>query len=151
MTTPGTPRSPHSPHDAPTPAPDSHDARPERKLYRAAVVDTTSLVEAQARDDADHKATESKEDRSKSWFKRAVNRIWEHNLAKDHVHQRRMDEARKKILQTGNLYVNEDGSTKAGTDAAMDSLVERFSNECRNELLRDEEKRSLRAIHFDLF
>ena len=145
MTTPGTPRSPHSPHDAPTPAPDSHDARPERKLYRAAVVDTTSLVEAQARDDADHKATESREDRSKSWFKRAVNRIWEHNLAKDHVHQRRMDEARKKILQTGNLYVNEDGSTKAGTDAAMDSLVERFSNECRSELLRDEEKRSLSA------
>src|SRR3989344_1271932 len=39
----------------------------ERKIYKAGVIDVSALAEAQARDVADQKMTESKEDRNKNW------------------------------------------------------------------------------------
>ncbi len=38
---------------------------PEKKVYKAAIIDAQELADAQARDIADHRMTESKEDRSK--------------------------------------------------------------------------------------
>lgn len=113
-----------------------------KKIWRAAVVETTNLVEAQARDLADHKMTESKEDRSKNWFTRTVKRIWKHNLAQEYYRQKEIATARKEILATGNLYAGEQGVTDdKESQVAMDAIIERFTSEYGDEVLNEGETR----------
>ena len=136
---PGVPnQNPQSPHAAHTGV-----ARvPERKTYRAALVETTELAEKQARDDADHAMTESLEDRQKGWFKRTATRIWKHNIAEGFYRQKKYNTAIKKIRGTDNLYANEESG--AIVSEAMDALMQRFTSDARNDLLKDSEKQTLR-------
>ena len=137
---PGVPnQNPQTPQNNP-----AHPVQnPQRRVYRAAVVETTELAEKQARDDAGHAMTESLEDRQKGWFKRNATRIWKHNLAEPFYRQKKYNESLKKILGTKNLHANEGGD--AIVSGAMDALLERYTSDYRNELLKDDEKQSLRS------
>lgn len=111
----------------------------EKKVFKAGVIDTTALAETQARDLADSRMTESKEDRSKNWFSRNLNRIWKHGIAQGYYRQKEISKARKEIFESGNLYAGEEGGkTTAHTDA-MRAIVERFTSEYDKEVLRKEE------------
>jgi hypothetical protein len=113
----------------------------ERKIFKAAVIDATKLVEAQARDIADHKMTESKEDRSKNWFSRKISQIWTHNLAQEYTRHKMNAEANGEILSSGNLYQGESADTAAHTDA-MNSIITRFTSEYEDDMLKGTEKAS---------
>ena len=112
----------------------------ERKIFKAAVVDATKLVEAQAKDIGDHKMTESKEDRSKSWFKRKVTQIWKHNLFQEYYRHKKIAEARGEIIASGDLYKGEEGADAAAHVSAMNAIVERFTSEYEEDMLKKSEK-----------
>ena len=115
--------------------------------FKAAVVDTSDLMEAQARDDANFKMTETKEDREANWLKKWWTRTWKHNILHDYHHQKAVIEARKKILADKNLYANElGGLNKKGYEGAMDAVMQRFTSEYKNEMLLDEEKKNVKTI-----
>ena len=114
----------------------------EKKIYKAAVIDTSSLVEAQARDIGDHKMTESKEDRSKGWFSRTTTRIWNHNLAQEYYRQKEITNAKKQIIESGNLYAGEEEGESARHQEAMGAIIDRFTSEYDTEMLKDEERAS---------
>ena len=121
------------------------DKKPEGKkevfARRGAVVDTTAMLEAQARDDANHRMTESKEDRDQGRVKRWFNRMWKHNIAQDYYQQKYTVEARKNILANKNLYANEGGGpgNKRQYQEAMEAVHERFISDYKNELLKQGE------------
>jgi ADP-heptose:LPS heptosyltransferase len=113
----------------------------EKKIFRAALIDTTKIMEAQAKDRGDHMMTETKEDRNASWFKKTLNRIWKHNLAQEYYRNKEIGKAKKAILDSGNLYAGEEGiTTKKESDEAMAAIMDRFTSEYRDEMLREEEK-----------
>jgi hypothetical protein len=112
-----------------------------RKTYRAAVVDADSLVESQARDVADHRMTESQEDRSGFFLKRFAKRIWKHNLAQEYYRQKELQSARKDIRSSENLYSSEEGEEgRASHQIAMKSIVDRFTTEYGEAALRNGEQ-----------
>lgn len=136
----------NNPGGAPRPTNTPQNNVSEKKLYKAALVDTTELVEKQARDDADHAMTESKEDREAGKLKKWWNRMWKHNIAEPFHRQRAMNEARKKILETKNLYANEEGNRgQKGNEEAMNAIISRFTSDCKEDMLREEERSSLKA------
>lgn len=121
-------------------------AEGRRKLLRAVIIETTHLTEAQARDIADHRMAESKEDRSAGWIKRTVTRIWKHNLFQEYYRQREVIAARKQIKETGNLYAGEEGIAPEQHQAAMGAIIDRFTSEYETDTLRDEERASKQVV-----
>lgn len=113
-----------------------------KKVFKAGVIDTTALAEAQARDLGDQRMTESKEDRSKNWFSRNWGRIWKHGIAQEYYRQKEISKARKEIFESGNLYAGEGGGKATAHDDAMKAIVERFTSEYEKETLRKEELES---------
>jgi hypothetical protein len=118
-----------------------------KKIYKAGVVDVSSLAEAQARDVADSRMTESKEDREKNWFTRTAKRIWKHNMAEEWYRQREIQRAQQEISESGDLYAGEtkDGSLK-NYEEAKKAIIERFTSEYEIEMLKEEEKNSKKTI-----
>jgi hypothetical protein len=117
-------------------------AKPEKKTYQVGIIDASQLAEAQARDLADERLAESKEDRSKNWLSRTTTRIWKHNLAKEYYRQKEISTARKEILESGNLYKGEEGEVIDAHHDAMGSIVERFMSEYEADVLKKEEMES---------
>lgn len=131
-------------NEAPKPA--------KRKSFEAGVIDIKDLVDAQSRDIANARMTESKEDLSKNWLTRNWKRIWNHNLAKDFYNLREVSRVKKQILETGNLYEGEqisggDGGNKAHSDEAMGEIIKKFTNEYSDEILKKEEKDSKKQVN----
>ena len=127
------------------------DKKPEGKKekfeYKAAVIDTTELMDAQARDDANFKMTETQEELKQGRVKKWWNRMWKHNIAQDYYRQKHMVESRKNILANKNLYANELGGVKKeGYQGAMDAVMQRFTSEHRDEMLLDSEKKDVKPI-----
>lgn len=122
--------------------------KPEKKIYKAAVIDAGELLDAQARDVGDAYMTESKKQRDENWFLRTGKRIWKHNVFQEYYRQKAIIKAKKEILESGNLYAGEkefdpDGpASKQVHDGAMSAIVERFTSEYEDDMLRDEEKDS---------
>ncbi len=114
----------------------------EKKVFNAAVVNTTKLVEAQAMDIGDHRMTESKEDRNAGWFKKTLTRIWKHNLFQEYYRQKEIAKAKGEILGSKNLYKGEEGDTGAAHKEAMGAIVDRFTSKYEEDVLRKEEKES---------
>lgn len=117
-----------------------------KQLLRAVVIETTRLTEAQARDIADHRMTESKEDRSQGFFKRTITRIWKHNLFQEYYRQKEIVTARRDIVENENLYAGEEGAGEAQHQAAMDAIIDRFTSEYEDETLKTEERESKRTV-----
>ncbi len=114
----------------------------KKKIFKAAVVNTTALMEAQARDLADEKMTEDAKGEKKGWFKKQLHRIWKHNLAQEYYRQKEISKARKAITESENLYIGEDGVTdSAESDEAMKAVVERFTDEYSDQLMKKGEKK----------
>lgn len=124
----------------------------EKKIFKAAVIDTDEIVKAQAKDIGDARMTESKEDRSENRFTRGLKRIWKHNLAQEWYRQREISRAKKDILESGNIYVGEKDfdpdqenlgkADETASKEAMDAIIERFVSEYEDEeILRDGESR----------
>lgn len=118
----------------------------QRKKLRAVVIETTRLTEAQARDVAEHRMTESKEDRSKGWFTRTVTRIWKHNLFQEYYRQKEINTARRDIVEGENLYAGEEGAGTAEHQAAMNAIIDRFTSEYETDVLRTEERDSKQTV-----
>jgi hypothetical protein len=130
------------------------ELKKEKKLFKVAVVDAMKLVEAEARDVAAHKMTESKEERSKgilNFAKRAVKRIWKHNWFEEVYRQREIRKAREAILGYQNIHINdkferETLDEKEAHKKTMDALVDRFASEYEKETLSQEEKDSKKQL-----
>ena len=119
----------------------------EKKVFKAAVVDLAKLAEAQARDVADSRMTEDKEDRSKNWLVRTAKRIWKHNLAQEWYRQREIGRIKKEILESGNLYAGETkDTTMKDFDDAKKAIVRRFTSEYEEEMLKSKEIKSKEVI-----
>ncbi|MES2930931.1 MAG: hypothetical protein V4665_04075 [Patescibacteria group bacterium] len=122
----------------------------DKKIFKAAIVDTTRLVEAEARDVADHRMTENNADRSNkslmSRISRTIKRIWTHNIALEYNRQKEIKKVRGEILKSGNLYIGEEDAAQK-SDEAMKAIVERFTSEFEYDLLRQEEKDSKTPAH----
>ncbi len=117
---------------------------PEKKLFKAAVINANQLLESQARDIGDAKMTESKEDRSSGRVKKFFTRLWKHNLAQEYYRQKEISKARKDILESGNLYKGEAEFTKDAVDlsvhkVAMDAIISRFTSEYEKDMLKEDE------------
>lgn len=119
----------------------------KKKVFKAGIVDVSKIAEAQARDVADSRMTETKEDRSKNWLVRTGKRIWKHNLAQEWYRQREIGRARKEISESGNLYGGEsnDANIKDYEKAKL-AIIERFTSEYEDEMLKQEEKDSKKSV-----
>jgi len=117
----------------------------EKKVFKAGIINIDELAAAQSRDIADARMTESKEDLSGSRTKRFFKRIWKHNLAQDYYRNKEVEKVRQQILDSGNLYEGEKEYGEEGhADAehnknAMKGIVDRFTSEFADEILREEE------------
>ncbi len=115
-----------------------------KRIFHLGVIDADALLEAQAKDLADSRMTESAEDRSGNFFKRTAKKIWKHNLAQEYYRQKEIARARKDIRESQNLYAGENGGEdRAAHIAAMGAVAERFTTGMDEEMLREGEE----AIH----
>jgi hypothetical protein len=113
----------------------------------AAVVDVTELAEAQARDDANFRMTESQQERKKGMLKKWWHRMWKHNHAYDYYHRKYVNDSKSKIFSEKNIYANElGGFDKKNFEGAMDAVMERFTSEHKNEMLLEEEKKTVKPV-----
>ncbi len=120
---------------------------PEKKVFKAGVIDLKNLTEAQARDIGDARMTEDKEARDGNRFTRFVKRIWKHNMAQEYYRQKEISKVKKQILETGNLYEGEqvnggDGANVTHSNEAKQAIIDKFTSDYANEILREEEKDS---------
>ncbi len=126
------------------------DFNSKKKIFKAGVVDITKLREIQAKDMADARMTESKEERAKgfkNWFAKTGKRIWKHNLAQEWYRQREIGRARKEITESGNLYAGENGATGVEQhEKAVNAIIDRFTSEYEEEMLKKEEKDSKQTV-----
>ncbi len=117
----------------------------EKKVFKAAIINTDDLVNAEAHDAADARMTESEQDRSGNRIGRMFKRIWKHNLAQEWYRQREISRVKKEILETDNIYVGEkdsnpnEGSNAAASKEALQAIIERFTSEYEEEMLNEEE------------
>ncbi|MCX6755618.1 MAG: hypothetical protein NT068_03750 [Candidatus Nomurabacteria bacterium] len=113
--------------------------KPEKKVFKAVVVDTTDVMKAEARDVADEKMTmeppKNPEDLKgiKKFFKsefwsRAGTKIWKHGIMREYFHNKEIYKARKKILDSGNMYAGE-GEDQVVHDKFVSDLMDQFSSE----------------------
>lgn len=118
-----------------------------KKVYKAGIVDLSVLAEAQAKDVADSRMTESKEDRSKNWFTRTANRFWKHNVAQEWYRNREVERVRSEIAETGNLYAGETKDVNIKDyEKAKEAIIQRFTSEYEDEMLKREEKDSKKHV-----
>lgn len=125
---------------------------PQEKFYggnkiKAAVVDADQLVEGQARDIGDAKMSESKDQLDQNRITKFVRRIWKQNLMEGYYRNKEIQKARKDIIENKNLYHGEaeianQAQNKNSHKEAMDAIVEGFTSEYENEMLRQEERDS---------
>jgi hypothetical protein len=108
---------------------------PKKNPFEINIVDIKDLAESQARDRADARMTESKEDRSGNWFKRTANRVWKHNLAKEYYRQKEIKQAREEVYKTGKLF---DGDAEAKA-AIVERFAAAYDDEQKQELLKEGE------------
>ncbi len=128
---------------APAPAPAPTPAN-EKQVFKAAIVNTTKMVEAHITDVADARMTASKEDRNKNWFKRKIDKIWKHDLMQEFYRQREISKVRKEIADTGNFYAGDKEIIDSNeAKEAMLAITDRFTDELRDEMLTKEEKDSI--------
>ncbi len=122
----------------------------EKKTFKAGIIDLQELTEAQARDIGDARMTEDKESRDGNRFTRFVKRIWKHNMAQEYYRQKEISKVRADIMRTGNLYegeqVNGADSANIATQSkeAEKAIIDKFTSDYANEILREEEKDSKR-------
>ncbi len=120
---------------------------PQKKIYKAGIVDLSKLAEAQAKDVADSRMTESKEDRSKNWILRTAKRFWKHNVAQEWYRNREVQRVRNEIMESGNLYAGETKDTgMKDYENAKAAILDRFTSEYEDEVLKQEEKDSKKYI-----
>lgn len=93
---------------------------------RIAIIDTSDALEEQARDIAEEKLTEAKE--NLTGIKGALSRVWKHNLFRPYYRQKEIARAKASISESGNLYVGENADKKVH-DEAMNAVVDRFIQE----------------------
>jgi ADP-heptose:LPS heptosyltransferase len=110
------------------------------KTFKAAVINADQLLESQARGIGDSMMTETKEDRSKGWFKKTLTRIWKHNLLEGYYREKEIQKARKDILESGDLYKGEaafmkEAETSQHHQDAMNSIITRFVSEYEEEMV----------------
>lgn len=119
----------------------------EKKIFKAAVVDADQLVAGQARDIGDAKMSESKDQLGQNRIRKFARRIWQQNLMEGYYRNREIQKARKDIIENKNLYhgeaeiANQAQNTNLHKES-MDAIVERFTSEYENEMLRQEERDS---------
>ncbi len=119
----------------------------EKKIFKAAVVDADQLVAGQARDIGDAKMSESKDQLGQNRITKFARRIWQQNLMEGYYRNKEIQKARKDIIENKNLYhgeaeiANQAQNTNLHKEA-MDAIVERFTSEYENEMLREEERDS---------
>lgn len=124
---------------------DNEQKNPEKKVYKGAVIDVEALVDSQSKDVGDTKMTESANDRSKNRVSKFFTRIWKHNLAQDYYRNKEISKTREAILNTGNLYEGEVDNGVSNMDhhkEAMNAIIDRFTSEYSNEILKEEERDS---------
>ncbi|MEI6588013.1 MAG: hypothetical protein WCO05_03635 [Candidatus Moraniibacteriota bacterium] len=111
------------------------------KKIKVTIVDTSDALEREAFTAAEAKMTENKE--SLRGFKGIFKKIWKHNLFHEYYRQKEVFIARKKIEESGNVYVNEKLGKEAH-DLAMGSVMERFVSEYEEEMIHEgEEKKTI--------
>lgn len=100
------------------------------KKRKLVIVDTGDSIEQQARDMAEERLVEDKNELTgaKGFFKK----IWKHNLAREYYRQKEISLARQRILETGNLYSDEEASENAHQQA-MSAVLDRFASELKDE------------------
>jgi hypothetical protein len=123
----------------------------ERKTFKAGVINIQELVDAQAKDIAKARLSESKEDKSKGWLTTNWRKIWNHNLAKDFYNLREISRVKKEILNKGNLYEGEqiaggDGGNMEHHKTATAAIIDRFTSKYAEEILKEEEKDSKKEV-----
>jgi hypothetical protein len=124
----------------------------EKKIFKAAIINTDDLVNAEAHDAADARMTESEQDRSGNRIGRMFKRIWKHNLAQEWYRNREISRVKKEILETDNIYVGEkgnnpnEGSNATASKEALQAIIERFTSEYEEEMLNEEEYDSKHAL-----
>lgn len=100
------------------------------KKRKLVIVDTGDSIEQQARDMAEERLTEDKNELTgaRGFFKK----IWKHNLAREYYRQKEISLARQRILESGNLYSDEEASENAHQQA-MSAVLDRFASELKDE------------------
>jgi hypothetical protein len=105
---------------------------------RIVFADISEAAEAQAADVAAARMTEKPEEyanQPKGWkkffsgnfLKTSAKRIWKHNLWEPYYQQKEKRKAKETILDSGNLYANEEGSgNTASHDQAVKDITSRF-------------------------
>ncbi len=116
-----------------------HESAPKKK--KIVILDTSDALEREAFTAAEAKMTENKE--SLRGLKGIFKKIWKHNLFHEYYRQKEVFIARKKIEESGNVYVNENLGKEAH-DSAMGSVMERFTSEYEEEMIHTgEEKKTI--------
>lgn len=112
---------------------------PKDKSLQIEVVDISHGVAANAIDNADAHIAEQSSQRG---FKGFLKRIWHGAIARDFIHQREVRHGREEIIESGNIYVLQEGSLEEH-ESAMADVVTRFS---QGFLHGQEQKRALAEI-----
>lgn len=107
----------------PTTAPRAEDL--EAALKKIQVVDISEAIGAHAIDAADaHLSSETSQHGLKGFAKR----IWKGNLARDIIRQRKIQQGRRQIIESENIYAASGGEMADHIKATAD-VVERFTSE----------------------
>ena len=110
----------------PPPAQTEEEMQEElQKKLQIQVVDTSDAVQSEAVDRAERYLSEETTQRGVGGF---LKKIWQGNIARDFYRQREIQRGRREIVETGNIYINTDGS-QADHDQAMAAVVERFTSD----------------------
>lgn len=124
-----------------------------KKVKRVALVDLGGAVEEEARDAADVAMSKST-DRLKgprlfkgegrtskeqlAGFGNVLKRIWKHNLLEAYYRNKEVNKARKKILDSDNLYASADAEGAISDEHAKEAIVGRFVSEYGDEMIHTE-------------
>jgi hypothetical protein len=115
----------------------------EKIVFKAGFVDASILAEAEAKMAGQKNMTETADERNEGRFKKLLRRAWKQNLFKEYYTQKEILKAKKRIEETGNIYVNETDE-KNFSDEALGFVVQRFIDENQDEMLSEKEKESLK-------
>ncbi len=103
--------------------------QPDRVKYseRVGVIDISSAIEQRAREIAESKLTESKQESAGvSGFLR---KLWRHNLLRDYYRQVEISKARQRILSRGEFYSSDPEVERRAQQAGAEAILERFLRE----------------------
>lgn len=120
---PGTDVVPYVPKSDPDPKPTSN---PTRLTFTT--VDQTVDARHAALDEADRRLDRELNDGDRGRFKRIKDLVWKGNIAKDYYRQKYAVEAERRIRETGDIYIHEEGDAGVRRSAQL-ATVERFQSE----------------------